>query len=944
MKPDYNTPSSGKNTGPARKESSLNSLVQENTPRDLVKTILNSAFTAKEHRFAEQVCLAWLTAYPGDLEIRVRHAQALLELNTKKQPRLRQALGILENISMLDPEYLEALVTLREARQEAGMAEDAALEANIAVLGGSTRKDFSRHPWVLPLKQARHMLASPGSVEREAVERSVHNLLASEPGTPLAGILHLQMAAQHELPRAATASLAEMYHNRWPECLRFTLVLADLLMDGGDSDRAVALLHQASAQDVSGQAPWRLWGEKHPYRGLWPEQLSAPILRNLAVPAGVAAVLGWNRLPSEAQRYAPFSATTFTASPAAGSGAASPAQAKSTPGMRSSSPRKTVMAKMPAVAVENPQIPDELRGVQDEFEKVAQRIKKPQLAHADGRYPVYVVFSTRYGLQKQYGAEGAAQVEAAMGELAGAVRGKMYWNSLFYLADDPLGSDKAAARLNLKPARPTDPWSLKLALTDLDAALRKQGEMIGALLIVGGPEVVPFHHLPNPVDDDDPDVPSDNPYASRDENYFIPEWPVGRLPGGVGREPFLLVKSLKRYAEKHRQAVQPLPPFSRMWQWAVERVRVRLGRSKPGMAYTAAIWKRASANVFRPIGEPAYMMVSPPVQIELSANGHNGSDPGLGQSEASRNGNGAKENGHLSLPQARLGYFNLHGLQDAAEWYGHRDPFEPASGPDYPVALRPVDVISGMKNRRAMEIVFTEACYGAHLSGRCVDESIALTFLNSGGYALAGSTCTAYGAVNLPLTAADMLGYAFWNGITAGLPVGEALRRGKLRLAREMHRRQGYLDGEDQKTLISFVLYGDPLFQPVGTESRAKIVLRSAKPPANVKLVCDLGEPEAAGEQVQPEIVDYVKNIVRDYLPGMEDAQLSLSLEHVGCGENGHTCPTAQIGAKSAPAAAPRRKVITLRKQVQQAKSVHRRYARITLDDKGKLVKLVVSR
>jgi hypothetical protein len=55
-----------------------------------------------------------------------------------------------------------------------------------------------------------------------------------------------------------------------------------------------------------------------------------------------------------------------------------------------------------------------------------------------------------------------------------------------------------------------DPWKLKLALADLDQALSKKGAMIGALLIVGGPDVVPFHKLPNPTDDMDREVYSDN--------------------------------------------------------------------------------------------------------------------------------------------------------------------------------------------------------------------------------------------------------------------------------------------------------------------------------------------------------------------------------------------------------------------------------------------------
>ena len=77
---------------------------------------------------------------------------------------------------------------------------------------------------------------------------------------------------------------------------------------------------------------------------------------------------------------------------------------------------------------------------------------------------------------------------------------------------------------------------MKLSLADLDQALAKKGQMIGALVIVGGPDIVPFHHLPNPTDDIDKDVPSDNPYATLDSNYFVPEWPVGRIPGEAGKD------------------------------------------------------------------------------------------------------------------------------------------------------------------------------------------------------------------------------------------------------------------------------------------------------------------------------------------------------------------------------------------------------------------------
>ena len=114
-----------------------------------------------------------------------------------------------------------------------------------------------------------------------------------------------------------------------------------------------------------------------------------------------------------------------------------------------------------------------------------------------------------------------------------------FWGSLLFYADD----ESCTKPYGLKPAPYNDPWQLKLILSDLDAPLEKRGERIGALLIVGGPEIVPFHNLPNPVEDADVDVPSDNPYSARDSNYFISDWPVGRVSGGSGTDPTFLAQS-----------------------------------------------------------------------------------------------------------------------------------------------------------------------------------------------------------------------------------------------------------------------------------------------------------------------------------------------------------------------------------------------------------------
>ena len=145
------------------------------------------------------------------------------------------------------------------------------------------------------------------------------------------------------------------------------------------------------------------------------------------------------------------------------------------------------------------------------------------------------------------------------------------------------------------------------------------------------------------------------------------------------------------------------------------------------------------------------------------------------------------------------------------------------------------------------------------------------------------------------LNAADLLGNAFWKFLRDGHPAGEALRRAKIFLAREMHNRQGYLDGEDQKTLISFVLYGDPLAKfeassgPLHKYPKSTIV---PEPTVQIKTICDRADFPGTSEPIPNDVVARVKKVVEQYLPGMQGAKLSLSYEHAGCNCQGHHCPT----------------------------------------------------
>lgn len=902
-------------------------------PRRYLIDILHTGLLVKAYRFVRQTALAWLTYFESDLYVRFLRAKALVG-----ESKDNQAKAILEQICIADPEFVEAQSLRAELVEKSGIkggaeAQGSALALGVILDNESTSKLPRLTPgWTQPLRAARVALKN---VNFPAAERQISEALTAEPISPLVAVTHLQtLWSQSETPRAAIHTLAEHYLSRWPECIPIQMMKADSLMGGGESTKAVTMLHRASASDPGGQVSRRMWGESasQPYKDLWPKDMRAMI--DISIPAEVAAALGWNLLAKGDDDFgkAVYVVPDAPAVDVAASTVAEPSlKIERQPGTVSDNVQAAEPRPKPAPkpqSAERPKrehlpenTPNEMPiEIKEELKQVAERLNMPGLAKSDGRYPVYVILTTRNGLTHKYGAAAFDALDNAMEKLVLTVRERPGWGSLLMYADDPA----SMAGLDLKPCQYDDAWGLKLALADLDKALHKKGAMIGAVLIVGGPKVVPYHHLPNPTDDSDTDVPSDNPYTTSDENYFIPEWALGRLPGDASQEVKLLLDGLRSITRQHIAAVKKTANFL---QLIINFLKHLLpgGKNAKSIGYTAEVWQRAALSVFRTIGEPKEMITSPPV------GSHN----------------------EIPQPSAQLGYFNLHGLIDGPDWYGHRDPSNYPQpdmshfdeGPDYPTALRPADVVNG---GRAPQVIFSEACYGTHIYGRKVEDSLALKFLASGSQAVVGSTVVAYGSVNTPLIAADLLGKAFWQYLQEGYPTGESLRRAKIHLAKEMHKRQGYLDGEDQKTLISFVLFGDPLTRPTNMPTTnaktSKEIWRFAEKMPQVKTICDRTENPGTSAPIPGEVIDQVKKVVEQYLPGMQGAQLTLSHEHADCCCEGHNCPTSQLGAKSRPDVVPQRKLITLSKESRDAYHVHPSFARLTLDESGEVVKMVVSR
>ncbi len=930
---------------------------------DLIR-LIRASRAAGRHDFARAIAADWLAVWPGDHQV-----QLLLGEIEVAQGQHAAAAKRLYALVVAHPLFQHAYGLLGHAMKASGDPNRAVvlMACGRALQSDGQTIDLGPH-WAAAI--ARAHVALRNGVPNEAVY-AAQEALSADPDLPLPTLM---LARALMLAGDSDAALATAHsgHDRWPVCVPFRVLMADDLLSRGDIGRGVEYLHQAVADDPLGFSVATLLGTQHAYRDLWPDEMRAPMSR--PVPAEVSAALGDNLLVVPTDKTPPASIpasspleihvppfedgtqieeprepVAHTAPPTPLSESSTPAAETDTPpiqdGIHSEEPAQAAAHTIPpapapsaheastmpeGLPVPKPwegfrgpdpgdshaQMPVDLtqspQQIQQELEQLAARDDSLGSDREDRRVPAYIVLSSRTRLMQTFGESGYQNVDHAVMRLVEAVRRQPRWSAYRIYIDDPLTLNP----FGLGPIDPGNAWQIKLRLADIDQVLAQRGEMIGALLIVGGDSVVPFHMLPNPTDDDDDAIPSDNPYATTDENYFTPEWPIGRLP--VNDDADLLVELLFDAAEHHLQAQRPINWLARFKEWLSGFFRRLTGNRNHALGYSASIWRKASLAVFRIIGETQGMITSPPVQ-----------------------------SGRLPIVAMRpvdLSYFNLHGLEDAPEWFGQRDPLrDTTSGIEFPIALHPQDVVN---SGRAPSVVYTEACFGANSIGKTPETALCLKFLQSGTHAVIGSTKVSYGSVTPPLIAADLLGRLFWEQLNRSLPVGEALRKAKLQLIAEMYNKQGYLDGEDQKTLITFVLYGDPLYAPgkLGSLHGHKGVVRHTIRPQAINTAYAIGGPLLSQEDLDPAMLSTVKSIVSRYLPGMVDADLRIRRQqHTWHGDD-HACPTNQVGIKSGRQIAGQRMVVTLAKSIPEGARQHTHYARLTLDDTGKVLKLAVSR
>ncbi len=384
-----------------------------------------------------------------------------------------------------------------------------------------------------------------------------------------------------------------------------------------------------------------------------------------------------------------------------------------------------------------------------------------------------LVFSHSGNFVAKFGAPAKQTLEARLIQLT-AFDAKRGIGTRSVFVDDPA----SVGPFGVPPATAANPLAIKAVI---DAISRKSG--IDYYLIVGGHDIVPLFEYPNPISGtSDKVVPSDNGYASSSTTAdppFVPDRRLGRLPTGNDPTPDILWKQFDEIL-----LFKPMAPSA-----------------LSGYAIYADAWTQPSQNIAKQLGiAPAQHSVSPPLDVQANPT----SFPAAG------------------LSAAKMHYVNLHGELRVPHWVGQ----DGVNSRWYPDACLPALIPSGVRH----SVAACEACYGADSFGtnlvrRTVSTANCLTYMDLQAIGFCGSTTIAYGGTNdaPDLWAADLLVLYFLQAVQAAKDMGAALLDAKVKVAQDAMRRNNAYDDLTKKTLLQFVLYGDPSISPLASQATPKV-------------------------------------------------------------------------------------------------------------------------
>lgn len=298
------------------------------------------------------------------------------------------------------------------------------------------------------------------------------------------------------------------------------------------------------------------------------------------------------------------------------------------------------------------------------------------------------------------------------------------------------------------------------------------------LVLLGSDDVIPHFAVPNPARspksrDKDPHVPTDNPYASsqrfnlkRRRTYLVPDRVIGRIPDLPNvRDP----KALLNYLDA-----------------ATTAAPLTAGDFALDLLVCCDLWKDSGNACVAALGrQAADLFLSPPTVHDTSP--------------------------LTARHQARLQMIKCHGSPFTPAFYGDNNTKKPE-----------VLTTSSLLGRTADgTVVGAMCCFGAAVYDPANQRasqpgvpSIASTYLDQRASGFVGSTCVAYVGPTT-MGAADVIVTRFLQNVMAGDSLGTAFLNSKQQFAADIGKAGRKFILMEEKTLLQFVLLGDPSLRPM---------------------------------------------------------------------------------------------------------------------------------
>ena len=309
------------------------------------------------------------------------------------------------------------------------------------------------------------------------------------------------------------------------------------------------------------------------------------------------------------------------------------------------------------------------------------------------------------------------------------------------------------------------------------------------LVLFGGDDVVPMFKVPNPTlywkQDLDRMLPTDNPYASsmafdpQDiDSYLVPDRVIGRIPDMKGSrkrtDPTWLLKYLETamsWASKSRDFYE-------------KTYAICTSESKGG-------GKECMQFISKPVSD---LLISPPTRDTLTS---------------ARN--------RLSAP---LHLIKCHGNRLDATFWGH-NPNENNEKKAWKRAITSTTLKTRLK---PATVVGTTCCWGAQIfspDARHVRSHkrwpLASTYLRKGALGFVGATGRVWFGEDT-MRFADYIVGDYFKWILRHASIGRALLESKHGYMCYYLEGGGTADALDQKTMVEYVLLGDPSIHPVAAK------------------------------------------------------------------------------------------------------------------------------